>query len=98
MVPERKQGSPDSRRSPRLKIAQVSFRYDGSSCFRPRWPANRRSGFPLHLVKANERLSSLWKFPPNSSIKDLDSRGNILVDTLHPLNIGTHETDPYIIR
>ncbi len=55
-------------------------------------------GFPLNLVKANERLSSLWKFPPNSSIKVLDSRGNILVDTLHPLNIGTHETDPYIIR
>src|SRR6266567_6899259 len=55
-------------------------------------------GFPLNLVKVNERLSSLWKFPSNSSVKVLDSRGNILVDTLHPLSIGTHETDPNIIR
>ena len=55
-------------------------------------------GFPLNLVKVNEQLRRLWKLPPNSSIKVLDSRGNVLIDTLQPLNIGTHEAALHIIR
>lgn len=64
-------------------------------------PGGRQTGiigFPLNLVKVNERLASLWKFPPDSSIKVVDPRGNTLIDTLHPLNIGSRESDPDVLR
>ncbi|MCM2357860.1 MAG: EAL domain-containing protein [Geobacteraceae bacterium] len=64
-------------------------------------PGGRQTGvlgFPLSLVKVNERLASLWKFPPDSSIRVLDAGGNILIDTLRPRNIGSRETDPGILR
>jgi len=55
-------------------------------------------GFPLNLEKLKGKLLKDWQLPPQSIIHIIDSKGNVLIDTLHKEHVGENRSDMPVIQ
>jgi len=55
-------------------------------------------GFPLNLDRLKGKLLKDWQLPPQSIIHIIDSKGNVLVDTLHKEHVGESRSNMPVIK